>query len=52
MMNWIGAEEFCKKMGTTTAKESVLLYLNVTESLMFVVPGEFICTLLCDGLSN
>jgi hypothetical protein len=51
-MNFTGAEEFCKKMGATTDNESVLLYLNVTESLMFVIPGEFICSLLCDALIN
>jgi hypothetical protein len=51
-MNFTGAEEFCKKMGATTDNESVLLNLNVTESLMFVIPGEFICSLLCDALIN
>ena len=32
MMNCIGPEEFLKKMGKTTANESILLDFNITES--------------------
>jgi len=34
-MNFIGAEEFRKKMKKSTANESVLLCFNVTESLIW-----------------
>jgi len=35
MTNFIGAEEFRKKIEKSTANESILLYFNVTEGLIW-----------------